>query len=86
MHAFLLISFIDTIFGKVDNLKPAFSLIWHAYLIFCQCADAKLKLYISFFRKFQTLKVHLVHNGEPCLVLSWSKMVKHDLDKVWQEL
>ena len=31
------------------------------------------------------LKVHLVYNGEPCLVLSLSKMVKHDFGKVWQE-
>ena len=28
------------------------------------------------------LKVHLVYNGEPCLVLSLSKMVKHDFGKV----
>ena len=31
------------------------------------------------------LKVHLVYNGEPCLVLSLSNMVKHDFGKVWQE-
>ena len=31
------------------------------------------------------LKVHLVYNGEPCLVLSLSKMVKHDFGKIWQE-
>ena len=31
------------------------------------------------------LKVHMVYNGEPCLVLSLSNMVKHDFGKVWQE-